>query len=142
MSQAFRLQCPSCGTQLNASTEALGKVVPCPKCSKPTQVPSLEEFRHAARAVAPSKPQRRPGEISIGAAGFVLVCCRLLQIVGRLGKGDSDVFWFIGAFAALASLVGLVISIVGIAKNSGRTEGIFGVVGYVILAVLFMALRI
>ena len=98
--------------------------------------------RAASQTDVRSKTEVKPGEISSGAAGLILVGSSLLHVVFRASKEVGDVFWFIGAFGVLTSLVGLVISIIGVAKNSGRTAGFFGVLAYVALAVIFMALRI
>ena len=81
-------------------------------------------------------PVRR--EISWGVAGLVLVSLRLLQLAQGPRTQLGDAVWFVSSVGVVAALVGLVVCIAAIAKNSGRGAGVAGVVLFALLALFFL----
>src|SRR5262249_27350896 len=84
--------------------------------------------------------RKKSGEISLGAAGVILVGLRLLQLAWFAAKNVGDVYWFLSSLGILASHVGLVVSIVAVVKGSGRWAGVAGVVLWVAFTAAFYVL--
>lgn len=84
--------------------------------------------------------EKRRGEISLGAAGLVLVLMRLLQFASLGAKDIGDTLWFISAVGILASFVGLIVCLVALVNGSGRWLGLGGLVLYGLLALVFLVL--
>jgi hypothetical protein len=85
-------------------------------------------------------------EIPLGTAGLILVLTRLLLLVaaGLAAAGFRDHEFLLGiiiGIAVLAPHVGLVVSIFGIFRNSGRVAGICGVIAWLVFTFLFMPMR-
>src|SRR5262249_12650761 len=84
--------------------------------------------------------RKKSGEISWGAAGAILVGLRVLESAWFAAKNVGDMYWFLSTLGILASHVGLVVSIVGVVKGSGRWAGVAGVVLWVAFTAAFYAL--
>ena len=80
------------------------------------------------------KREKRLGggiQMSLGVTGLILVTMRILMFLLLGGTELGSPRWFIANIGNIASHVGLVVSIVGIFKNSGRWAGIAGVIQWV-----------
>jgi hypothetical protein len=79
-------------------------------------------------------------EIPLGTAGLVLVSAGLLQFAKLWASDVGDAFWVASLFGILAAVAGVLICFVAMAKGSGRTAGVVGVLAFCVLAGLHVTL--
>jgi hypothetical protein len=81
--------------------------------------------------------ERSKSKLSTGAVGLILVGLSALSLIPS--SGENLLLWAVVAFGVLAGLIGLVVSIVGLFSAEGRLPAALGVLGYVMLAGLRVA---
>ncbi len=79
--------------------------------------------------------------IPLGVAGLILVCMRPLHFALLFTKDIGTPLWFVGVLGILCSHVGLIVSISGMARNSGRVAGMIGILAWVLFTIMFLGIR-
>jgi hypothetical protein len=107
----------------------------------PRQPPTLNaQIALAAGGQRQTPPQKKPDElVSYGTAGLILVVLRVFAVTSHLARDFGDLFWFIGSIGVMASLVGLVVCIIGLFKASGRGAAVVGIVLWCVFGFLSVA---
>lgn len=131
MSAPIRLTCFECMSSFTVPSNTAGGRTTCPKdgCGANLLVPADSRpivRQPRGKTFDDKPPTKKGGDIPTGAVGLVLAVAFCVWIAITPG-GLYAVF--IGGTIGFA---GLVISIFGIAKGSGRVLGVFGILAFIL----------
>lgn len=155
------IQCPACGTKLQAPDQVAGKKVKCPKCGQVVAVPAAAGAAVAAAASGrpsappPARPRQPAAAAGAGAARLPLHSFEELKVPGRLRRsiekevGSEQILWLgrptpasLRSKARIGMWIGLVLTaltgagvVIGLTQVTGSlgTLLVAGIGGMVLL---------